>query len=173
MSPTQTDSAGVSGSHILEASGEGHPGSDHGCGDRGPRFPPVSPGELGSVVLEVSILTKPEVIRTSKAIDLPSKVRIGVDGLIVSRFGLSGLLLPQVATGVFVRRDRVPLANLYEGGAPSRLLARGGDGCPGVPGRDIRREVPERRGSSHGSRGLAEAVEDPADVGHLAPEPLD
>ncbi len=63
-----------------------------------PRFPPVSPGELGSVVLEVSILTKPEVIRTSKAIDLPSKVRIGVDGLIVSRFGLSGLLLPQVAT---------------------------------------------------------------------------
>lgn len=63
-----------------------------------PRFPPVSKGELGSVVLEVSILTKPEVMSAPRPQDRPSKVRIGVDGLIVSRFGLSGLLLPQVAT---------------------------------------------------------------------------
>jgi uncharacterized protein len=63
-----------------------------------PRFPPVAPKELGSVVLEVSVLTKPEVIRAPNPTDLPSRVRIGVDGLIVSRQGLSGLLLPQVAT---------------------------------------------------------------------------
>jgi uncharacterized protein len=63
-----------------------------------PRFPPVSVGELSSVVVEVSILTKPQVLSTSRPQDRPSRVRIGVDGLIVSRFGLSGLLLPQVAT---------------------------------------------------------------------------
>jgi hypothetical protein len=63
-----------------------------------PRFPPVSPAELDSVVLEVSVLTRPKVIRAPKPQDLPSLVRIGVDGLIVSRLGFSGLLLPQVAT---------------------------------------------------------------------------
>jgi hypothetical protein len=63
-----------------------------------PRFPPVTEGELTSVVVEVSILTKPEILATSKPRDRSSKVRIGVDGLIVSRFGFSGLLLPQVAT---------------------------------------------------------------------------
>ncbi len=63
-----------------------------------PRFPPVSKGELGSVVVEVSILTKPQPLSAPRPQDRPSKVRIGVDGLIVSRFGLSGLLLPQVAT---------------------------------------------------------------------------
>ncbi len=63
-----------------------------------PRFPPVAVGELGSVVLEVSILTPPEVIDVPSPQDLAARVRIGTDGLIVSRFGLSGLLLPQVAT---------------------------------------------------------------------------
>jgi len=63
-----------------------------------PRFPPVSDSELGSVVLEVSILTPPQDIHVSNPRELPSKVRIGTDGLIVSRFGFSGLLLPQVAT---------------------------------------------------------------------------
>ncbi len=63
-----------------------------------PRFPPVTESELASVVVEVSILTKPEVLLATKNEDLPSLVRIGVDGLIISRFGQSGLLLPQVAT---------------------------------------------------------------------------
>lgn len=63
-----------------------------------PRFPPVSASELSGVVVEVSILTKPAPIKAPRPQDLPSRVRIGVDGLIVSRFGQSGLLLPQVAT---------------------------------------------------------------------------
>ena len=63
-----------------------------------PRFPPVSNSELDSVVVEVSILTTPEVIEVSSRQDLPARVRIGADGLIVSRSYLSGLLLPQVAT---------------------------------------------------------------------------
>jgi uncharacterized protein len=63
-----------------------------------PRFPPVSPAELASVVLEVSILTQPKALSAPRVQDLPSLVRIGVDGLIVARYGFSGLLLPQVAT---------------------------------------------------------------------------
>jgi hypothetical protein len=49
-------------------------------------------------VVEVSILTKPTPIDAPRRQDLPSRVRIGTDGLIISRFGQSGLLLPQVAT---------------------------------------------------------------------------
>lgn len=63
-----------------------------------PRFPPVAKSELDSVVIEVSILTRPKAIEVSHPQDLPSRVRIGTDGLIVSRSYLSGLLLPQVAT---------------------------------------------------------------------------
>ncbi len=63
-----------------------------------PRFPPLSKSELGGVVVEVSILTPPHQLVAGTPSDLPSKVRIGVDGLIISRFGMSGLLLPQVAT---------------------------------------------------------------------------
>jgi uncharacterized protein len=63
-----------------------------------PRFPPVRLGELDSIVVEVSVLTVPESLGVSIRRDLPSHIRIGVDGLIVSGHGLSGLLLPQVAT---------------------------------------------------------------------------
>ena len=63
-----------------------------------PRFPPLSKSELGRVVVEVSILTPPLPLVAGTRRDLPSKVRIGTDGLIISRSGMSGLLLPQVAT---------------------------------------------------------------------------
>jgi uncharacterized protein len=63
-----------------------------------PRFPPVSKSELDSVVVEVSILTRPEAVEVSRPQDLPGRVRIGTDGLIISRSYASGLLLPQVAT---------------------------------------------------------------------------
>jgi uncharacterized protein (TIGR00296 family) len=63
-----------------------------------PRFPPVRPGELDGVVVEVSVLTPPQDLDSSRRQDLPSKVRIGEDGLIVSDQVHGGLLLPQVAT---------------------------------------------------------------------------
>jgi uncharacterized protein len=63
-----------------------------------PRFPPVRPEELSSIVVEVSVLTPPEEIRSADRTKLPSRVRVGVDGLIVSNSFTSGLLLPQVAT---------------------------------------------------------------------------
>lgn len=63
-----------------------------------PRFPPVTAGELDSLVVEVSILTPPEPLEAPRRQDVAQMVRIGRDGLIVSQAGASGLLLPQVAT---------------------------------------------------------------------------
>ncbi len=62
-----------------------------------PRFPPLDPDELNSIVVEVSVLTTPKELEAPRR-ELPSKVSIGEDGLIVSQAYLSGLLLPQVAT---------------------------------------------------------------------------
>ena len=63
---------------------------------RDPRFPPLSMKELNSVVFEVSVLTPPELIKVSSPKEYPSKVKVGVDGLIVERGFNKGLLLPQV-----------------------------------------------------------------------------
>jgi len=63
---------------------------------RDPRFPPLSMSELNHVVFEVSVLTPPEPIKVSSPTEYPSKVKIGVDGLIVERGFNKGLLLPQV-----------------------------------------------------------------------------
>lgn len=68
-----------------------------GAATRDPRFPPVGPHELAMLTVEVSALTPPERIEGAPS-DLPLKVRVGTDGLIVSGMGTSGLLLPQVAT---------------------------------------------------------------------------
>jgi AmmeMemoRadiSam system protein B/AmmeMemoRadiSam system protein A len=53
------------------------------------RFAPVTPEELPDLSFEISVLTAPEPIR-------PEDVVVGVHGLIMSRGGRSGLLLPQV-----------------------------------------------------------------------------
>ena len=63
-----------------------------------PRFPhPVLPEELDHVVVEVSVLTLPTALRAGKRTDLPSMIRLGVDGIIISNSFTSGLFLPQVA----------------------------------------------------------------------------
>jgi uncharacterized protein (TIGR00296 family) len=63
---------------------------------RDPRFPPVTPDELGSIEIEVSVLSEPELIRVNHPREYLEKVEIGVHGLIVQHGGYSGLLLPQV-----------------------------------------------------------------------------
>lgn len=63
-----------------------------------PRFPDLEPSELDNVIVEVSILTKPEMIEVSDPKEYLKKIRIGRDGLIVKNGASSGLLLPQVAT---------------------------------------------------------------------------
>ncbi|TLX97875.1 MAG: TIGR00296 family protein [Thaumarchaeota archaeon] len=68
-----------------------------GAASEDPRFPPVQLSELAEILVEVSALTKPETIKVDRRSELPSTIRTGTDGLIISTSYQSGLLLPQVA----------------------------------------------------------------------------
>lgn len=63
-----------------------------------PRFPPLDTDELNGIIVEISVLTKPEPIGVKKPEEYPRKIGKGRDGLIVRKGFHSGLLLPQVAT---------------------------------------------------------------------------
>ncbi|MCX6817773.1 MAG: TIGR00296 family protein [Candidatus Aenigmarchaeota archaeon] len=63
-----------------------------------PRFPDLEKEELKKIIVEVSILTKPQKINAKKPEDYAKKIIIGRDGLIIRKGFHSGLLLPQVAT---------------------------------------------------------------------------
>jgi hypothetical protein len=61
-----------------------------------PRFPPVRLEELSRIVVEVSVLTPPQLVKVENPKEYPGQIRIGVDGIIVERGFYKGLLLPQV-----------------------------------------------------------------------------
>jgi len=63
---------------------------------RDPRFPPLGEEEVDKIIIEVTILTKPELIKALKPKDYLSSIEIGRDGLIVEQGYYKGLLLPQV-----------------------------------------------------------------------------
>ncbi len=62
-----------------------------------PRFPRVTKEEFRDIVIELTILTTPQVLKV-KPKDLPQQIEIGRHGLIVKKGIYQGLLLPQVAT---------------------------------------------------------------------------
>jgi AmmeMemoRadiSam system protein A len=59
---------------------------------RDPRFYPLTAEELTLVHIEISVMSPIEVVADTDTIE------VGRDGLIISRGGRAGLLLPQVAT---------------------------------------------------------------------------
>jgi hypothetical protein len=61
-----------------------------------PRFPPMKSRELEQVVFEVSVLTPPQLVAAASPKEYPSRIEVGVDGLIVENGLYKGLLLPQV-----------------------------------------------------------------------------
>ena len=61
-----------------------------------PRFPPVRLPEMDEIIVEVSVLTKPELVRVEDPRQYPSVIKVGRDGLIVEKGVFRGLLLPQV-----------------------------------------------------------------------------
>ncbi len=61
-----------------------------------PRFPPVRPQELDSILVELSVLTPPKKIEYSSPDELLNIVEVGRDGLIAASGVFRGLLLPQV-----------------------------------------------------------------------------
>ena len=64
---------------------------------RDPRFPPVTCQELAEISIDITVLSKPELVTVSADMR-PSIILIGTHGLIIRGHGRSGLLLPQVAT---------------------------------------------------------------------------
>ena len=63
-----------------------------------PRFSPLKGEELSEVRIEVSVLSKPELIKVAHYNDYLRNIKIGEDGLILESPLGSGLLLPQVAS---------------------------------------------------------------------------
>jgi len=59
-----------------------------------PRFPPVEPGELAGLRIEISVLAEPVFTPTTEL----CHIVIGRDGLLVRRDKVQAVLLPQVAT---------------------------------------------------------------------------
>lgn len=59
---------------------------------RDPRFPPLTASELNDVTIEISVLSPLETVSSAQ------EVEPGKHGVMLSRSGRSGLLLPQVAT---------------------------------------------------------------------------
>ncbi|KKP70370.1 MAG: hypothetical protein UR67_C0001G0279 [candidate division CPR3 bacterium GW2011_GWF2_35_18] len=56
------------------------------------RFPPLTASELSKIKIEISVLSP------LRKIDDPYKIRLGIDGVIVSDGYRKGVFLPQVAT---------------------------------------------------------------------------
>lgn len=63
---------------------------------RDPRFPQVSIKELDNIIIEVTVLSPPEIIKINKPDDYLKNIVVGRDGLIVEQGFYKGLLLPQV-----------------------------------------------------------------------------
>lgn len=59
---------------------------------RDPRFPPVAPGELNNIDIEISALSPLEKIEDIE------KIEVGKHGILIRKGFYQGLLLPQVAT---------------------------------------------------------------------------
>jgi len=62
-----------------------------------PRFSPVKADELDDLEVEVSVVTRPELIEVNRPEEYMDKIKIGEDGLIIEKEPYKGLLLPQVA----------------------------------------------------------------------------
>ncbi len=61
-----------------------------------PRFPTVQLDELDDIIVEISVLTPPELIKVENVKDYPKMIKVGRDGLIIEKGWNRGLLLPQV-----------------------------------------------------------------------------
>ena len=93
-----------------------------------PRFPPVGPGELDGLELEVSVLSPLTDVAGPEDID------VGRHGVLLTRGGRQAVFLPQVATRTGLgSRDHARPSGAEGGPARRRLAPRGG--LPGLHGR--------------------------------------
>ena len=78
-----------------------------------PRFPPVKKDELEDIHIEISVLTPQQKV---SALD---EIKVGRDGLMISRGRYRGLLLPQVATDYSWNRTEFLEHTCRKAGLPS------------------------------------------------------
>ncbi len=89
-----------------------------------PRFPPLTKEELPDIVIEVSVLTRPEPLQYTGPKDLVAKLRPDIDGVVIERGWHRATFLPQVW-------DQLPLpeeflAHLcYKAGLPGLAWKQG------------------------------------------------
>ena len=72
---------------------------------RDPRFPPLAAREFDATSVEVSLLSTPEQLLVADEQDLVSRLRPGVDGLILEHDGRRATYLPQVWDAIPDPRD--------------------------------------------------------------------
>lgn len=70
------------------------------------RFPPVTKGEVGSILIEISILTQPEKLEYATPEDLLSQLSPGEHGVIISEGEKRATFLPQVW-------ERIPTPSVF------------------------------------------------------------
>jgi AmmeMemoRadiSam system protein A len=85
-----------------------------------PRFAPLKKNEYQQIDIEVSILSPIETVRDV------SDIKVGRDGIIISRGFNSGLLLPQVATEQGWDRDMFLEHTCYKAGLPAAAWKQSG-----------------------------------------------
>jgi AmmeMemoRadiSam system protein B/AmmeMemoRadiSam system protein A len=86
-----------------------------------PRFPPLSPGELDDISLEISVLTP------FRKIASPDEIQVGRDGIYIEKGFNHGLLLPQVATEYGWTRDEFLDHTCLKAGLPKGDWREGAD----------------------------------------------
>lgn len=85
---------------------------------RDTRFSPLTAQELDKITAEISLLSRPEMIKATDPQELLEKIAPGVDGLILKKGPYQGLFLPQVWEQLPDKEDF--LANLcFKAGVPN------------------------------------------------------
>jgi len=85
-----------------------------------PRFPPVRINELPLLQIEISVMSPLKPIA-------PADVRVGVHGLMISKGGRAGLLLPQVATEWGWDRETFLTQTCHKAGLPGDAWQTGAE----------------------------------------------
>jgi len=89
-----------------------------GAAMRDPRFPSVQPEEIDALTIEISVLSVPEPLDYDGVEDLCSKLRPGVDGVVIERGWHRATFLPQVWEKLADKRQFLQRLCLKAGLAP-------------------------------------------------------
>ena len=84
-----------------------------------PRFQPLSSDEFSHLKLEVSVLSKPEILEYADFNDLLNKVQPNIDGLILKYGAYQGTFLPQVWEQLPLPKEFLEHLSIKAGSNPS------------------------------------------------------